>query len=277
MFWSGLDPKLRETSGHLHFMIKDFDKLKLAMREQEVDFKKEARPQPAKMMTQTGTDDNTQSEFTSMLHQLIADVKDLKERDTQYSNKYQNNNRGGSNFRNSNTNYRGNRSNYHNQGHLSEQSNTDQGQITLDYKEEDDNDSLIFDQVEYNVNDTADVSINDPLPTQDTGSVVAGDALHPGDQSEDDEQEHSVSLESEVESGQESTIIVDDDIEHSNSDINQGSETNDIVVNNQEDIAPTPAPRRSKRTTTQPNWMKSGEFIMAQQSNWLAKAEFLKD
>ncbi|CAC5417327.1 unnamed protein product [Mytilus coruscus] len=111
---------------------------------------------------------------------------------------------------------------------------------------------------------------------QDTGSVVAGDALHPGDQSEDDEQEHFVSLESEVESVQESTIIVDDDIEHSNSDINQGSETNDIVVNNQEDIAPTPAPRRSKRTTTQPNWMKSGEFIMAQQSNWLAKAEFLK-
>ncbi|CAC5414825.1 unnamed protein product [Mytilus coruscus] len=113
--------------------------------------------------------------------------------------------------------------------------------------------------IEYNVNDTADVSINDPLPTQDTGSVVAGDALHPGDQSEDDEQEHSVSLESEVES-----------------DINQGSETNDIVVNNQEDITPTPAPRRSKRTTSQPNWMKSGEFIMAQQSNWLAKAEFLK-
>ncbi|CAC5388690.1 unnamed protein product [Mytilus coruscus] len=157
-----------------------------------------------------------------------------------------------------------------------ETSNTDQKQITLDYKEQDDNDSLIFDQVEYNVNDTADVSISDPLPTQDTGSVVAGDALHPGDQSEDDEQEHSVSLESEVESGQESTIIVDDDIEHSNSDINQGSETNDIVVNNQEDIAPTPAPSRSKRTTTQPNWMKSGEFIMGQQSNWLAKAEFLK-
>ncbi|CAC5401144.1 unnamed protein product [Mytilus coruscus] len=40
MFWSGLDPKLRETSGHLHFMIKDFDKLKLAMREQEVDLKR---------------------------------------------------------------------------------------------------------------------------------------------------------------------------------------------------------------------------------------------
>ncbi|CAC5401732.1 unnamed protein product [Mytilus coruscus] len=119
MFWSGLDPKLREISGHLHFLIKDFDKLKLAMREQEVEFKKEARPQPAKMMIQTGTDDNTQSEFTSMLHQLIADVKDLKERDTQYSNKYQNNNRDGSNFRNSNTNYRGNRSNYHNQGNIS--------------------------------------------------------------------------------------------------------------------------------------------------------------
>lgn len=29
------------------------------MREQEVDFKKEARPQPAKMMTQTETDDIT--------------------------------------------------------------------------------------------------------------------------------------------------------------------------------------------------------------------------
>lgn len=67
-------------------------------------------------MTQTETEYNTQSEFTSMIHQLIADVKDFKERDTQYSNKYQNNNRGGSNFRNS---YRGNRTNYHSQSNRS--------------------------------------------------------------------------------------------------------------------------------------------------------------
>ncbi|CAC5402608.1 unnamed protein product [Mytilus coruscus] len=109
-------------------------------------------------------------------------------------------------------------------------SNTDQGQITLDYKEEDDNDSLIFDQVEYNVNDTADVSINDPLPTQDTGKGTP-------------------------------CILV----------IKVKMMNRNILRH-----APTPAPRRSKRTTTQPNWMKSGEFIMAQQSNWLAKAEFLK-
>ena len=128
MFWSGLNPKLRETSGHLHFMIKEFEKLKAAMREQEADFKQNMKPQPAKMITSYG-DDNTQPELTSMVQQLIADVKELKqERDARYSNYPSYNNGNNSNFRgNNNRQYRGNnrrpnnfqrdnnRSNYQNQ------------------------------------------------------------------------------------------------------------------------------------------------------------------
>lgn len=50
----------------MHFIIKEFDKSKLAMREQQVDFKNDATPQPVKMMTQPRTYGNTESKFTSI-------------------------------------------------------------------------------------------------------------------------------------------------------------------------------------------------------------------
>ncbi len=45
-------------------------------------------------------------------------------------------------------------------------------------------------------------------------------------------------------------------------------------------VAPTPVPRRSGRATIQPEWMTSGEYVMAATSSetpeWVAKANFIK-
>ena len=111
----GLEDKLKETSGHLHYMIKDFDKLKSAMRELESDFKnKTGKPQPAKMIS-TSDNSNT-SEFTTMIQQLLADVKELKEQNLQYRYNNPNYNRDGSNFRGNNSNKGRSHRNYNNQG-----------------------------------------------------------------------------------------------------------------------------------------------------------------
>lgn len=54
------------------------------------------------------------------------------------------------------------------------------------------------------------------------------------------------------------------------------SDKNDTVDSLEEDINSPPA-RRSRRQVRQPKWMRSGEFIMSQQSNWRVKADYLKE
>ncbi len=45
-------------------------------------------------------------------------------------------------------------------------------------------------------------------------------------------------------------------------------------------VVPTPTPRRSARASKKPDWMTSGEFVMAATSSeipeWVAKANFIK-
>lgn len=77
MFWSGLDPKLKEASGHLHYILKDFEKLKAAMKELEVDLKKDIKPQPAKMVV--STEEDSQAELRNIVNKLAIEVKEMRE------------------------------------------------------------------------------------------------------------------------------------------------------------------------------------------------------
>ena len=76
-FWSGLDQHLQDTSGHLHYIVKDFDTLKKEMRDHETNIKRNVKTATAKMMTP-----NTQStndDIRAAIQQMAADIQELKQ------------------------------------------------------------------------------------------------------------------------------------------------------------------------------------------------------
>ena len=80
MFWSGLKKELKDISGHLHYIIKDFDTLKKEMRELESDVQREVKTATAKMMsTKEPSQDQPEKDLTAIIQQMAADIQSLKD------------------------------------------------------------------------------------------------------------------------------------------------------------------------------------------------------
>ena len=80
MFWSGLTKDLKDISGHLHYIMLDFDVLKKEMREQETDPQREVKTATAKMMNteETSEDQQLDTDLTVIIQQIEADIQALK-------------------------------------------------------------------------------------------------------------------------------------------------------------------------------------------------------
>ena len=64
-FWIGPDQHIQDTSGHLHYIVKDFDKLNREMRYHETNIKRNVKTGTAKMMTPKtqSTNDDDKKQF----------------------------------------------------------------------------------------------------------------------------------------------------------------------------------------------------------------------
>lgn len=76
-FWSGLSQQLQDTSGHLHYIVKDFDTLKKEMRDHETNIRKTVKTATIKMMTPTTQTTNDDIRVT--IQQMAADIQQLKQ------------------------------------------------------------------------------------------------------------------------------------------------------------------------------------------------------
>lgn len=85
MFWSGLNKDLKSMSGHLHFIVKDFDILKQEMRQIEADMKREEKSTTSKMASTRTNESKDDDELKAMIQRMATDIEALKkDRDRQY-------------------------------------------------------------------------------------------------------------------------------------------------------------------------------------------------
>lgn len=76
-FWSGLSQHLQNTSGHLHYSVKDFDMLKKEMRDHETNIQRNTKTATAKMMTPK--QESTNDDIRATIQQMAADIQELKQ------------------------------------------------------------------------------------------------------------------------------------------------------------------------------------------------------
>lgn len=76
-FWSGLSQHLQDTSGHLHYIVKDFDTLKKEMRDHETNIRRTVTTATTKMMTPKTQ--STNEDIRATIQQMAADIQELKQ------------------------------------------------------------------------------------------------------------------------------------------------------------------------------------------------------
>lgn len=101
MLWMGLRDDLKDISGHKHDTIKDFNKLRIALRQLEKDHQKPSKPKTAKSAIATCSSDKDEiSELKGMVQQLTHKVSELQGYQQQYrGNNYRGKGKGGKNNR----------------------------------------------------------------------------------------------------------------------------------------------------------------------------------
>ena len=80
MLWTGLRQELKDISGHKYDTIKDFNKLRVALRQIEKDHKPtSSKPNTAKAATASSTDRSDFEELKGMVQQLQHTVTELQQ------------------------------------------------------------------------------------------------------------------------------------------------------------------------------------------------------
>ena len=82
MFWSGMQPRLKDISGHLYERHSDFDALRVAVRRLEQDLKRRREEDTAARkptgMVKMGIESKEFTELKGMVNQLTTEVRELK-------------------------------------------------------------------------------------------------------------------------------------------------------------------------------------------------------
>ncbi|CAC5411913.1 unnamed protein product [Mytilus coruscus] len=78
MFWSGLRADLKNASGHLHNIIKNYNELKQEMRQLEADVKKDVKIATAKMANVTEAE-SEETDLRTIIQRMAADIQTLKD------------------------------------------------------------------------------------------------------------------------------------------------------------------------------------------------------
>jgi hypothetical protein len=73
-FWS---QHLQDTSGHLHYIVKDFDTLKKEMRDHETNIRRTVKTATTKMMTPKTQ--STNEDIRATIQQMATDIQELKQ------------------------------------------------------------------------------------------------------------------------------------------------------------------------------------------------------
>ena len=85
MLWRGLRQELKDISGHKHDMIKDFNQLRVALRQLEKDHQpKKSKPNIVKVISETPESERQDiEELKGMVHQLTTQVNEFKQHQQQ--------------------------------------------------------------------------------------------------------------------------------------------------------------------------------------------------
>ena len=85
MLWRGLRQKLKDISGHKHDMIKDFNQLRVALRQLENDHQtKKSKPNIVKFISETPESERQDiEELQDMVHQLTTQDNKFKQHQQQ--------------------------------------------------------------------------------------------------------------------------------------------------------------------------------------------------
>ena len=97
MIWTGLRQELKDISGYKYELTKDFNQLKVALRQLEKDHQpKKSKPNTSKAITETNTYKKEMDELRGMVQQLSTQVTEMQQQQTQY---YRGNNYRGKSYR----------------------------------------------------------------------------------------------------------------------------------------------------------------------------------
>ena len=85
MLWRGLRQELKDISGHKHDVIKDFNRLRVALRQLEKDHQpKKSKPNIIKVVSETPESERQDiEELKGMVHQITTKVNELKQHQQQ--------------------------------------------------------------------------------------------------------------------------------------------------------------------------------------------------